>query len=126
MEFVSIKYKVEFKARFAYASKEIEEKYFLVGLAEDEYDYEKYIIFQKSYAHDKEEDSNTSHNGVYVECNGDSCFNCCTSIRLSNTELRLIVSDSEIIVDIEDVKLPTNFIEYLKEIFGELLEIVDK
>lgn len=86
----------------------------------------KYIIFQKFYGCDSDDDSNTTHNGVYVECNGDSCFNSCTSIRLSNIELRLIVSDSEIIVDIEDVKLPTNFIEYLKEIFGELLEIVDK
>ena len=42
-------YKVVFKAGFAHASKEEENKYYIVGLSEDEFDYEKYIIFQKSY-----------------------------------------------------------------------------
>jgi|GEM_PF-1275607 len=33
-------YKVTFKAQFAYASIEKQDNYYLVGLAEDEFDYE--------------------------------------------------------------------------------------
>ena len=116
-------YKVEFKAKFAHASIEKKDNYYLVGLAEDEFDYEKYIIFQKPYKLGKNDDPNAKINGIYIECNGDSCFNCCTEISINDLQLRLKVSDSEIIVDIQEVKLPETFIDYLKNIFGELLEI---
>lgn len=116
-------YKVEFKAKFAHASIEKKDNYYLVGLAEDEFDYNKYIIFQKPYKLSKNDDPNAKVNGIYVECNGDSCFNCCTEISISDLELRLKVSDSEIIVDIKEVKLPENFMDYLARIFGESLEI---
>lgn len=109
-------YKVFFKAGFAHASKEEENKYYIVGLSEDEFDYEKYIIFQKSYDPKESED-------IFIDCNGDQCVNCCTYISVSNTAMILHVAGSEINIDIEHLTLPENFTDYLKKIFGNLLEI---
>ncbi|EFK58950.1 Imm10 family immunity protein [Sphingobacterium spiritivorum] len=111
-------YKVAFKAKFAYASKEEDEEYFMVGLSEDEFDYEKYILFQKSY--DKEESED-----IFIECNGDQCINCCTHISISNTTMILHIEESEISIDIEHVILPENFINYLMQIFGDILQVKD-
>lgn len=116
-------YKVEIKAKFAHASIEKKDNYYLVGLAEDEFDYEKYIIFQKPYKLGKDDDPKAKINGIYIECNGDSCFNCCNGISIDKKELRLIVQDSEIVIDIEGINLPETFIPYLSEIFGELLQV---
>ncbi|SHE68559.1 Imm10 family immunity protein [Pedobacter caeni] len=115
--------KVEFKAKFAHASIEKKDNYYLVGLAEDEFDYEKYILFQKPYKFGKNDNPNAKSNGIYVECNGDSCFNCCKEIRINHKNLTLVVQESQIIIDIENVDLPKNFVEYLKGIFGDLLQI---
>lgn len=111
-------YKVAFKAGFAHASKEEEDKYYIVGLSEDEFDYDKYIIFQKSYDPDETED-------IFIDCNGDQCVNCCTHISVSNTAMILHVAGSEINIDIDQLVLPVNFRDYLKHIFGNLLDIKD-
>ena len=111
-------YKVVFKAGFAHASKEEEDKYLIVGLSEDEFDYDKYIIFQKSY--DPKEPAD-----IFIDCNGDQCVNCCTYISVSNTAMLLHVADSEISIDIDQLALPVNFRDHLKHIFGNLLEIKD-
>lgn len=111
-------YKVAFKAGFGHASKEEEDKYFIVGLSEDEFDYDKYIIFQKSYD-PKEPDE------IFIDFNGDQCVNCCTHISVSNAALILHVAGSEINIDIEQLVLPENFRDYLKDIFGNLLEVKD-
>ncbi|MGJ1388242.1 hypothetical protein ACR782_18725 [Sphingobacterium spiritivorum] len=111
-------YKVAFKAKFAYASKEEDEEYFMVGLSEDEFDYEKYILFQKSYDTEESED-------IFIECNGDQCINCCTHISISNTTMILHIEESEISIDIEHVILPENFINYLMQIFGDILQVKD-
>lgn len=111
-------YKVAFKAEFAHASKEEKDKYFIVGLSEDEFDYDKYIIFQKSYDPKESEE-------VFIDCNGDQCVNCCTKISLSNTTMILHVAGSEININIGQLVLPENFRDYLQHIFGNLLEIKD-
>lgn len=116
-------YRVDIKAKFAHASIEKKDNYYLVGLAEDEFDYEKYIIFQKPYKLGENDDSKAKINGIYVECNGDSCFNCCSEISIDSKKLRLIIQESEIIIDIEEVNLPETFIPYLKEIFGDILNV---
>lgn len=116
-------YKVEIKAKFAHASIEKKDNCYLVGLAEDEFDYEKYIIFQKPYKLGKDDDLNAKINGIYVECNGDSCFNCCHEISINKKELRLIIQDSEIVINIEEITLPETFIPYLRAIFGALLQV---
>lgn len=116
-------YKVEIEAKFAYASIEKKDNYYLVGLAEDEFDFEKYIIFQKPFKLSENDDPYAKTNGIYIECNGDSCFNCCHEISIDNKKLSLIIKDSEIIIDIEKVSLPENFIPFLKGIFGNLLQI---
>lgn len=116
-------YKVEIEAKFAYASIEKKDNYYLVGLAEDEFDFEKYIIFQKPFKLSENDDPYAKTNGIYIECNGDSCFNCCHEISIDNKKLRLIIKDSEITIDIEKVSLPENFIPFLKGIFGNLLQI---
>ncbi|MGJ1369109.1 hypothetical protein [Sphingobacterium spiritivorum] len=111
-------YKVAFKAKFAYASKEEDEVYFMVGLSEDEFDYEKYILFQKSYNMEESGD-------IFIECNGDQCINCCTHMSISNTTMILHIEESDISIDIEHVILPENFINYLMQIFGDILQVKD-
>jgi len=87
------------------------------------YTDEKYILFQKPYQLSKADDPNAKVNGIYIECNGDSCFNCCERIEINNKRLTLIVQDSEILIDIEDLALPSNFVPYLKDIFGDSLRV---
>jgi len=95
----------------------------MVGLSDDKLNYEKYIIFQRPFNLDKDDDPRTAANGIYIECNGDSCFNCCSTISLEINKLFLVVQDTEIEVDLSEVKVPKKFTRYLKEIFNEILEI---
>jgi|GEM_PF-4198277 len=44
-------------------------------------------------------------------------------LNIDNKQLSLIVLHSEIVVDIENVSLPENIIPFLKEIFGDLLQM---
>ena len=39
--------KIEFKAKAITASKSSRDNYYMVGLADDEYNYDKYILFQR-------------------------------------------------------------------------------
>ena len=75
-----------------------------------------YIIFQRPIKLKKDDDENTDINGLYVECNGDVCYNACKCARVAE------VKDSVISANIEGVRLNKRFMKYYKEIFGELLK----
>lgn len=104
----------KFKAGFAYAQKDEDEQYYIVGLAEDEFDYTSYLIFQKSFDADESGD-------IFIDCNGDQCINACSEIAIDACNLTLVVQNVKIIVDIKDLMLPSNFVTYLTEIFGDLM-----
>ena len=81
-----------------------------------------YIIFQRPIKLKKNDDENTDINGLYVECNGDVCYNACKCVTITYKTIVFEVKDSVISANIKDVRLNKRFMKYYKEIFGELLK----
>lgn len=114
-------FKLNFKAGIATASKNSAENYYMIGLADDKYDYKNYLLFQRPIKLGRYEDA--PHNGLYAECNGDVCYNGCKAVKITSELIVFEVQDSVIAVDISGVKIPKRFTQYCKEIFGDLLSI---
>ena len=117
-------FRLDFIANVVHTSKNSKGNYFMVGLADDKYNYKNYIIFQKPIKLGKYDDPNAAINGTYIECNGDICYNGCTKAILTKNKFSLIIKDTPIGIDISNVQITDKFISYLKEIFGVVL-IVD-
>lgn len=115
-------FELNFKAKAVTATKNSKDNYYMIGLADDKYNYKNYIIFQRPIKLKKDDDENADINGLYAECNGDVCYNACKCARVADKTIVFEVEDSVIIVDIGDVQLNERFIRYGKEIFGELLK----
>ena len=115
-------FKLKFKAKALSATKNSKDNYYMIGLADDKYNYKNYIIFQRPIKLKKGDDENADINGLYAECNGDVCYNACKQVTISEKTIIFEVQDSVICVGTEDVKLNERFMKYSKEIFGELLE----
>ena len=114
-------FKLEFKANTIVATKNSKDNYYMVGFADDKYNYKNYILFQRPIMLDDDDDPDADLNGLYAECNGDICYNTCKSVRMTSKSCVFIVQDSTIIVDIENIKINKRFIEYSKSIFKDLL-----
>ena len=117
--------KIEFKAKAITASKSSRDNYYMVGLADDEYNYDKYILFPRPIKLDKDDDPDADSNGLYAECNGDICYNGCRLATITSKTMSFAFDDSIIVVDVSDVKISKRFVEYSKEIFKELLQLSD-
>ena len=115
-------FELKFKAKALSATKNSKDNYYMIGLADDKYNYKNYIIFQRPIKLKKGDDENADINGLYAECNGDVCYNACKRVTISEKTIIFEIQDSLICVDTEDVKLNEHFMRYSKEIFGELLE----
>ena len=115
-------FELNFKAKAISATKNSKDNYYMIGLADDKYNYKNYIIFQRPIKLKKGDDENAEINGLYAECNGDVCYNACKRVAISEKTIIFEIQDSLICVDTEDVKLNEHFMRYSKEIFGELLE----
>ena len=115
--------KVNFKANVSQASKNSRDNYYMVGFANDKYDVDNYILFQKPITLRTDDDSDADINGLYAECNGDQCYNQVKKAIMTNGKFEIEVSDSLITVDISNIKLNKRIIGYMKEIFGDLLEL---
>jgi hypothetical protein len=115
-------FELKFKAKAPSATKNSKDNYYMIGLADDKYNYKNYIIFQRPIKLKKGDDENAEINGLYAECNGDVCYNACKCVTITDKTIIFEVQDSLISVDIEGVKLSDRFMKYCKEIFGELLE----
>ena len=115
-------FELKFKAKVISATKNSKDNYYMIGLADDKYDYKNYIIFQRPIKLKKGDDENADINGLYAECNGDVCYNACKQVTISEKTIIFEVQDSVICVGTEDVKLNERFMKYCKEIFGALLE----
>ena len=109
---------IAFKAKVITATKSSKDNYYMVGLADDEYNYDKYILFQRPIKLDKDDDPEVDSNGLYAECNGDVCYNGCRAATLTSQSFRFEFDDT-------DVKIGKRFIAYSREIFKELLKLPD-
>ncbi|WP_298790680.1 Imm10 family immunity protein [uncultured Campylobacter sp.] len=116
-------FRLNFKAGVATASKNSADNYYMIGLADDEYDYKNYLLFQRSIRLGQYEDADAPHNGLCAERNDDVCYNGCKAVKITSEFIVFEVQDSVITVDISGVKIPKRFIQYCKEIFGDLLSI---
>jgi len=115
-------FELKFKAKALTATKNSKDNYYMIGLADDKYDYKNYIIFQRPIKLKSDDDENADINGLYGECNGDICYNACKCVTITDKTIIFEVQDSLICVDTEDVKLNERFMKYSKEIFGKLLK----
>ena len=68
-------FKLEFKAKTIVATKNSKDNYYMVGFADDKYNYKNYILFQRPIMLDNDDDPDADLNGLYAECNGDICYN---------------------------------------------------
>ena len=115
-------FELKFKAKAISATKNSKDNYYMIGLADDKYNYKNYIICQRPIKLKKGDDENADINGLYAECNGDVCYNACKRVKIIDKSIIFEIQDSLICVDTKDVKLNERFMKYCKEIFGELLE----
>ncbi len=60
---------------------------------------------------------------AYTPSVGDVCYNGCKAAKITSELIIFGVQDSVIAVDISEVKIPKHFMQYCKEIFGDLLNI---
>ena len=114
-------FRLEFKAKAITASRNKKDNYYMVGFADDKYNYKNYILFQRPITLGEDDDPESELNGIYAECNGDVTYNTYKSVSLTYETVVFEVQDSIIVVDLSDVKLNKRFVEYSKEIFKELL-----
>ena len=117
--------KYKWKAGFNTAQKITKDKYYQIGLAEDKYDFENYILFQKPYEFAEDENPEDDENGIYAEANGDICFNEVEYVKLTSTTFETLISGSLFEIDVTEAKITKKFKEYAKEIFGAKLTIVE-
>jgi len=115
-------FELNFKAKAVTATKNSKDNYYMIGLADDKYNYKNYIIFQRPIKLKKDDDENADINGLYAECNGDVCYNACKCVTIADKTIVFEVKDSVISANIECVRLNERFMKYCKEIFGELLK----
>lgn len=117
-----------FKAKVATAEKNDEDGFFMVGLADDMYDFENYILLQKSFTY-SEQDKENGMDGHYFELNGqeNAAYKVCTQVILKNEEI-IFVLDTDItedlervVIDISEAEEEIGFREYLQEIMGDRL-----
>ena len=116
-------FRLNFKAGIVTASKNSAENYYMIGLADGKYDYKNYLLFQRPINLGQYEDADAPHNGLYAPSVGDVCCDACKAVKITSKLIVFEVQDSAIAVDISGVKIPKRFIQYCKEIFGDLLSI---
>jgi hypothetical protein len=122
---------VKFKAGFKYAAKKTADKYCIVAINDGgKYDFQNYIILQKAFKFD-EQDIETGMDGHYFEVNGqeNSNYKACKKVILTNNHLVFYldnhkISDIERVeIDLSQIKLNKRFVDCLKEILDDILEI---
>ena len=117
--------KYNWKACFSTAQKVTSGKYYQIGLAEDKYDFENYILFQKPYELSKGENPEDEQNGIYAEANGDSCFNKVEYVKITSATFEAFIYGSLFEIDINEAKITKKFKGYAREIFGNKLTVIE-
>ncbi len=113
--------KIEFKGGFISADNDEDEAYYSVGISEDEFYFENHILFCRSYSEDEDE---------YVEVNDQAYggYGICKKVVLSENKMEATLTinkeEWQVIVDMDDIKISDQGIEYLKFILGNKIEII--
>lgn len=113
----------KWKANYCTANKITSGKYWQIGLAEDKYDFENYILFQKPYQLNKDEDPEAEHNQIYAETNGSICFNKIESIVITDTVFEAKIDGAIFEIDITNAKINNRFITYAQLIFEAKISV---
>ena len=119
---------VNFKAKVSSAERNDEDGFFMIGLADDEYDFDNYILLEKAFSF-SEDDKATGMDGHYFEINGqeNGAYKLCTQVILNKEEIVFILDTDitgdleKVIIDISAIEEEDGFNEYLREILGDLL-----
>lgn len=92
---------ISFKATVASAEKNEQDQFFMIGLADDEYDFENYILLQQSFSF-SEQDKQTGMDGHYFEINGqeNAAYKVCTQVILEKDAITFVL-DTNITGDLE-------------------------
>lgn len=115
---------LNFVARTIYADQNKEDKYYMLGLADDPLDYRNYIITQRAFKYDTA-DIEQGVGACYFEVNGqeNSAYNCVEKIYLSSNQLVFEINNQKIkglvkvVIDISQVERTQVFDKYLSIIF---------
>lgn len=83
----------------------------------------KTICFSKDRSSSSGTRTQTHRITAYTPSVGDVCYNGCKAVKITSELIVFEVQDSVIAVDIRGVKIPKRFMQYCKEIFGDLLSI---
>lgn len=108
-------FKLKFSANIAHASLGDNCR---VGLSNDN-NFRDYILIQKSH----KMGNNVQADCVYVECNGKVCYDGCTKAVLTKDSLNVVIENTPVIVNIKEAKIDDKFVNCLREILGDLLEV---
>lgn len=119
---------ISFKAAVASAEKNEEDQFFMIGLADDEYDFENYILLQQSFTF-SDQDKEKGLDGHYFEINGqeNAAYKVCTQVILDKKEITFVLDTSitgdleKVVIDISEVGEEEGFNEYLQAIMGDRL-----
>ena len=57
-------FRLEFKAKIINASRNRKDNYYMVGLADDKFDYKNYILFQRPITLSEDDDPESELNGI--------------------------------------------------------------
>lgn len=120
---------IKFKAKAIHAEKNQLDGYYMVGLANNKYDYTDYILLQKAFLFD-EQDIKTGMDGHHFETKDQlySAYKCCEKVILTKQSLTVFLRKgsigdlSSVEIDITSVKLSAKYLLYLEEILGDILE----
>lgn len=111
-------YQIKFAAENINVSKNEEDQYYMIAIADHKTDYDNYIIFQKTFNPDElEEESELS--GIYIECNGESCYNCCDKIILKNDVLKFEVKGTSFEISLKKINLDDQFNFFMVKVFED-------
>jgi len=114
--------KLTFTAKAVQFSKE--EDYYMVGFADDEYEYQNYIVMQRAFEFD-EQDLASGMDGEYLEINEESGYKICKKAVLESKlfsmeyEMKHTLHTVEVLLD--EINIDGVFVDYLREVLGSKL-----
>lgn len=120
---------LSFSAKVAHVSKSKVDDYYMVGFADEKYETKHYVLLQRSIL----KGSNIDYmNKEYVEvdCQDNSGYDCCVSATLTPSKFVLSLDSKpdeieQVEVDLTGVKVSKKFCEYLVEILGDKVHILE-
>ena len=113
-----------FTARVVHFSKD--EDYYMVGLADDEYEHQNYIVMQRAFEFD-EQDIAQGMDGEYIEVNEESGYKICRKAVLENKLFSMEYGDgttsNTVKILLDEISVDSVWCDYLREILGSKLTV---